>query len=163
MLIDTPAYKSLIKHLTDLRKGGKVVVLATGIFDLLHEEHKNYLQKAKHAGDFLVVAIESDVRTRALKGEGRPVHNQLQRLNNVKQLEYVDEVFVLPDNFDSPQKYEQLIVELCPNFYACSSSSPYLDKKQEMVEKHGGKVIVVHQHNPAISTTQLLKSQLSVA
>lgn len=159
MLIDTPIYKALIKKLAELRQQGKVVVLATGIFDLLHIEHTNYLEKAKQAGDFLVVAIESDVRTRSLKGEGRPVHDQQHRLKKIQALSYVDAAFVLPDDFNSPQKYEQLIAELRPNLYACSSSSPYLDKKQAMLEKYGGNVVVVHQHNPQISTTQLLRTK----
>src|SRR3990172_12032671 len=59
------------------RSLGKKIVLVTGVFDLLHDEHRNFLKVAKKAGDFLIVGLESDTRVRALKGVGRPVHDQL--------------------------------------------------------------------------------------
>lgn len=162
MLIDTPEYAELCNTVGALKKQGKVIVLATGVFDLLHDEHKNYLQKAKAAGDMLIVAIESDKRTRELKGEGRPVHSQQARLSNVSDLWYVDEAFILPDDFNSPAKYEQLIADLQPNIYACSSHSPYQDAKREMVEKYGGDLVIVHAHNPEVSTTKrLTQAQLT--
>jgi len=66
-----------------LHAQGKKIVLATGFFDLLHQEHINFLTKAKVVGDILIVAVESDERARALKGEGRPVKSQLVRCQKV--------------------------------------------------------------------------------
>jgi cytidyltransferase-like protein len=131
----------------------KVVVLATGVFDLLHQEHKNFLAKAKAAGDFLVVGIESDLRTKAMKGPDRPKDPQELRLQKIQALPYVDLAFILPDNFGTPQQNESLIAELRPTYLASSSHSPYLEKKQAIMAKYGGQVKIVHQHNPNISTT----------
>lgn len=163
MLLPTPEYENLVSTLAEAKSQGKVVVLASGMFDLFHEEHKNYLEKSKAAGDLLVVAVESDARARVLKGDGRPAQNQAQRLESVLSVPAVDFAFVLPDEFNSPEKYEQLVAELRPSLYACSSHSPHLENKQALIEKYSGKLVIVHEHNPAVSTTQLVEQSANIA
>ena len=41
----------------DLKKQGKVVVLAGGCFDILHPGHTVFLERAKKEGDILVVLL----------------------------------------------------------------------------------------------------------
>jgi D-beta-D-heptose 7-phosphate kinase/D-beta-D-heptose 1-phosphate adenosyltransferase len=156
MLLSTPDYIDTLHRADRARAAGHVMVLATGVFDLLHAEHKNYLEKAKAVGDFLVVAIESDARAKALKGEGRPIQTQEQRRKNISALPCVDVAFILPENFSSQEKYEQLIAELRPNIYAVSSHSQYLENKRMLVEKYGGKLEIVLEYNPEISTTKIV-------
>jgi len=136
----------------------KITVLATGVFDLLHEEHKNFLQKAKEVGDVLIVGIESDVRVRKLKGEGRPMQPQEIRLQQVQSLHYVDEAFLLPEEFGEQTAQEMLLEKIKPDILAVSSHSPYQEKKKKLIEKYGGRLVVVHQHNPDISTTSILRA-----
>jgi D-beta-D-heptose 7-phosphate kinase / D-beta-D-heptose 1-phosphate adenosyltransferase len=131
-------------------------VLVTGVFDVLHQEHLNFLRKAKELGGELIVAIESDVRVRQIKGEGRPVNTQDIRQQNLENLHIANRVFILPENFNNPAAYEALIAEWKPTYLAVSSHSPHLDKKREILAKFGGEVKVVHEHNPTISTTILL-------
>lgn len=140
----------------------QIVVLATGVFDVVHEEHRTFLEKAKAAGDVLVVGVESDVRVRALKGEGRPVNSATARIQNLKHLGFIDHLFVLPEDFHLKERREQLIDSLRPKVLAVSSHSPFLDQKRQMMQQFGGKVVVVHKHNPAISTTLLLEQAASV-
>ena len=66
------------------------LVLANGIFDLLHVGHVRYLQSARAAGRRLVVALNSDESARRLKGEGRPLIPLAERLELVAALECVD-------------------------------------------------------------------------
>lgn len=66
------------------------LVLANGIFDLLHVGHVRYLQSARAAGQRLVVALNSDGSARRLKGEGRPLIPLAERLELVAALECVD-------------------------------------------------------------------------
>jgi len=49
------------------------IVLANGLFDLLHVGHLRYLRAARRHGDLLVVAINDDRSARALRGPGRPL------------------------------------------------------------------------------------------
>lgn len=135
------------------------VVLVTGVFDLLHAEHRNFLQKAKALGGKLLVGVESDVRVRALKGEGRPINSQAVRVANITALGIADEVFVLPEAFSKPEHHRTLLEQLRPNILAVSSHSPHLDKKQQLMESLGGQVVIVHQHNPSVSTTQILQQK----
>ena len=77
---------------------GKQTVLANGCFDILPVGHLRYLEGARRLGDVLVVAINSDKSVRALKGAGRPILNQQERVALVSALRCVDHVVV----FDEP-------------------------------------------------------------
>lgn len=135
---------------------GKKIVLATGVFDVLHKEHKKFLQKAKKAGDFLIVGLESDVRVKQLKGPDRPHHTEADRLRNLEAWQIADAVFVLPEQFTDQQDYLNLVRVINPHILAVSVNTPHIDKKQRLMAMVDGEVKVVHEHNPAISTTQIL-------
>lgn len=81
---------------TDLASHTRVV-LANGCFDPLHVGHVRYLEGAKRHGDFLVVALNNDASTRALKGEGRPVMPEGDRAALVAAVALVDAVVLFGD------------------------------------------------------------------
>src|SRR3989344_3339501 len=112
-----PHIQQMLEKLHEARAQHKVVVLASGVFDLFHQEHANYLRAAKRAGDILVVAIESNTRARELKGKNRPVHDEVKRLSAVRGIPEVDYAFILPENFNSKKAYEELLIQLKPNLY----------------------------------------------
>lgn len=145
------------QHLATLRQDG-VVVLVTGVFDLLHKEHQAFLLRARAAGDVLVVGIESDQRVRQLKGEDRPIWPQEHRKNQLELLQSVSMVVILPDDFHNPEQRTQLLLEVRPDVLAVSSHTPHLEQKRAAIQAIGGKLQVVHQHNPSISTTKLVAS-----
>jgi D-glycero-beta-D-manno-heptose 1-phosphate adenylyltransferase len=66
------------------------LVLANGLFDVLHVGHLRYLEGAKRAGSRLLVAINSDASARRLKGSGRPVVPLEERVELIAALECVD-------------------------------------------------------------------------
>ena len=149
-----------------LHQKGKKLVLATGFFDLLHIEHINFLQKAKAAGDVLVVAVESDLRAREAKGEGRPVETQVVRCQHILDLSGKLEnwstkvlVISLPNDFNNFEAYESLMSSVKPNVYAVSEHTTHIKSKTFLVEKYGGVLKVVHSFNPEISTTQIINSK----
>ncbi|HKC04500.1 MAG TPA: adenylyltransferase/cytidyltransferase family protein, partial [Patescibacteria group bacterium] len=41
-------------------RNAKRIVLAGGVFDILHYGHIHFLKQAKKLGDYLIVAMESD-------------------------------------------------------------------------------------------------------
>lgn len=85
------------------------VVFTNGVFDILHQGHIELLKWSRNLGDRLVVGINSDASTAALKGEGRPVNGQENRKAVLQALRYVDEVII----FDE-LKPTCLIVDLHP-------------------------------------------------
>ncbi|MDQ7006171.1 MAG: adenylyltransferase/cytidyltransferase family protein [Acidobacteriota bacterium] len=66
------------------------VVLANGLFDLVHVGHARYLAAARRAGDLLVVALNSDDSARRYKGPGRPLLPLAERMTVIAALEAVD-------------------------------------------------------------------------
>jgi rfaE bifunctional protein nucleotidyltransferase chain/domain len=91
----SPIFRSAarLKAWIDERGPGRVV-LANGCFDPLHVGHIRYLYGAKSHGDFLVVAINDDESTRALKGKRRPIMPAVHRSRLVAALEMVDAVLI---------------------------------------------------------------------
>lgn len=140
-------------------QAGKRVVLATGVFDLFHTEHQGFLQAAAAEGDVLLVGLESDVRTRALKGPGRPKQSQDQRRQQVAKFPHVSNAFILPEAFSLPSHHRAIIEVLRPDILAVSSHSPHQDKKSALLKELGGELRVVYEQNPAVSTTQILSVQ----
>jgi len=68
-------------------------VFVNGTFDILHPGHIALLNTARSAGDFLIVAIDSDRRVQELKGNTRPVNNEQVRqimLSNIKAVDIVE-------------------------------------------------------------------------
>jgi cytidyltransferase-like protein len=130
--------------------------LATGVFDVLHSEHLKFLHKAKAAGDLLLVGLESDQRVKKMKGPTRPIYPAEVRKNNLEIWQLADSAFILPENFESSADHENLIKLIRPAILAVSSHTAHLPEKSAILQKYGGQVIVVHQYNPTLSTTQLL-------
>lgn len=60
-----------------------IIGYTSGIFDIFHQGHKNYLLACKKSCDFLIVGVDSDHRTKILKGNSRPVDDILTRLEHV--------------------------------------------------------------------------------
>lgn len=139
----------------------KTLVLATGVFDLLHRGHRHFLARAKAAGDVLVVGLESDVRVRQLKGEGRPVDNQAVRKQKVEKVADVNGVFILPETFDQPEHHLELLKILRPDILAASAHTPHLEKKEQLMSLIDGRVEVVMEQDRHISTTRLVEEKAS--
>lgn len=96
----------LEKVIAHLRKEKQVkIVLATGVFDLVHPGHIDYLEKAKFYGDILVISIVDDKFVR--KGPGRPIFSQELRLSWLAALAVVD--FVVLNGHYGPWKIMKAI------------------------------------------------------
>ena len=134
----------------------QTVVLVTGVFDVLHQAHQEFLKLARKQGDILIVGLEADKRVRELKGDDRPVNDQQTRLANIEGL--VDAAFILPGDFHLVEKREALIKELKPNVLAVSSHTAHLEEKQRIMELVGGELRVVYDHQPDISSTKMIHS-----
>ena len=71
----------------------KKIVLAGGVFDIIHPGHIHTLTAAKALGDVLVVAIATDKTAQKMK-KMRPLHDQELRCELVSSLSMVDEAIV---------------------------------------------------------------------
>ena len=71
----------------------KKIVLAGGVFDIIHPGHIHTLNAAKALGDVLVVAIATDKIAKKMK-KRTPLHNQELRHELVNSLSMVDVAIV---------------------------------------------------------------------
>ena len=78
----------------DLKKSPtKKIVLAGGVFDIIHPGHIHTLNAAKALADVLVVAIATDKTAQKMK-KRPPLHNQELRCELVSSLSMVDEAII---------------------------------------------------------------------
>jgi rfaE bifunctional protein nucleotidyltransferase chain/domain len=89
------------------RKENSVIVFTNGCFDILHYGHIHYLADAKDLGDKLIVGMNSANSVRRLKGETRPINDELTRLYMLASLEIVDAVISFEE--DTPYDLIKLI------------------------------------------------------
>ena len=128
--------KNIIPLIKDLKKQGLKIVTTNGCFDILHIGHLRYLKKAKSFGDILVVALNSDSSTKALKGDSRPINNQNDRAELLANLNCVDIVVIFDEI--SPEK---LLVEIAPDIHT-KGADYTIDTLPEAkaIIKAGGKI-----------------------
>lgn len=76
------------------KTAGNRIVFTNGCFDLLHRGHIQYLSEASALGDKLIVGLNSDGSVSRLKGENRPVKNEVNRSEILASLMQVDMVVI---------------------------------------------------------------------
>ncbi|MEK6965381.1 MAG: adenylyltransferase/cytidyltransferase family protein [Thermoproteota archaeon] len=77
------------KSLTELGRTSLKVVLAGGVFDIIHPGHIHTLNSAKALGDVLIVVVATDKTAQKMK-KRVPLHNQKLRRELVDSLLMVD-------------------------------------------------------------------------
>ncbi len=119
------------------KKLGQRIVFTNGCFDILHAGHVEYLQEARRQGDFLVVGLNSDHSIRSIKGESRPINQELQRARVLAALGCVDAVVLFSE--DTPLN---LITTLLPQVLVKGADWPEeaIVGARE-VKENGGKVV----------------------
>lgn len=80
-----------------------MIVISFGTFDLLHIGHLNMLNRCKAYGDRLIVGVSSDALNFAKK-QRVPVFNEQNRMELIKNLKCVDEVF-LEESLELKREY----------------------------------------------------------
>ena len=142
----------LASILQEAKADGTVVVTTNGCFDVLHLGHLRYLQAARQLGDLLVVAVNSDSSVRELKGENRPLVPEAERAEMLAGLACVSYVVIFPELTPI-----NLLAELKPNIHVKGGDYKLEELvEREVVEAHGGKVIV-GLNVPGKSTTNLIE------
>lgn len=141
------------------RADGERIVLTNGVFDLLHVGHVQYLEQARALGDRLVVALNSDASTRALKGPLRPLTSEHDRAAMLAALRWVDAVTIF-----SELTAEEVVHTVHPDIYvkggdyATTAGAPDLDRLPEAraAQQYNAQIRLIPYHSGA-STTELIQ------
>lgn len=141
-----------------MNKKGKIVLVG-GCFDVLHPGHVIFLEKAKKAGDRLIVLLESDEKVKILKGVNRPAHTQKSRAKVLSALKFVDLVISLPF-MENEAEYDRLIAKIKPDIIATTYGHASASHYQRSAKLVGAKLKYVTKFIGNHSTTRLLKKNL---
>lgn len=90
-----------------------VKVAVSGYFDPIHIGHLEYLKMAKDLGDYLIVIVNNDYQSNLKKGKS--FMNELDRVEIVKALKLVDEVFL---SIDKDRTVCKSLEKLKPDIFA---------------------------------------------
>jgi rfaE bifunctional protein nucleotidyltransferase chain/domain/rfaE bifunctional protein kinase chain/domain len=132
------------------RKG--TVVATGGCFDLVHAGHVATLRSARALGDCLVVCLNSDASVRRLKGPGRPLVGQADRVAVLAALEFVDAVVLFDEG--TP---EAALGRLRPDVFAKGGDHALSDLPENALLATWGGQAVILPYLPGRSTTRLVK------
>jgi D-beta-D-heptose 7-phosphate kinase/D-beta-D-heptose 1-phosphate adenosyltransferase len=119
-----------------------------GCFDVLHHGHFQLIAHAKSLGENLMIGIDSDRRVKESKGDGRPFHNQKQRIYNLFQINGVNGIVV----FDTDKELSDAIKEYQPDIFVIGEE--YKDKG--IIGRKHAKKIEYFPKVEGFSTTGLL-------
>ena len=146
--------EDLNKLLSELK--GKKIVFTNGCFDILHIGHAKYLKESKKFGDVLIVGLNSDASVKKLKGDSRPINNEIDRAELLDELKSVDYVVIFEEN--SPVELLNIIK---PDIYT-KGADYSLETLPEapLVIKNGGKIEFIKLVEGK-STTNVVKNILS--
>jgi len=145
------ALSSLLEDVNRLKDEGKRIVMANGVFDILHVGHVRYLQAAARLGDFLIVAVNSDDSVRQLKGEGRPLVPERERADVVSAIEGVDAVVVFGEN-----TVESLLRAIKPHVHAKGTDYTKESVPEREVARELGIEIAITGDRKEHSVTEIL-------
>ena len=79
------------------RAAGKRIGYTSGVFDILHAGHVEYLEYARSRVDVLFVGVNSDASVRANKGPQRPINSEQQRAAVLAGLRAVSHLFIFSE------------------------------------------------------------------
>jgi FAD synthetase len=129
-------------------------VLAGGCFDILHYGHLYFIQKARSAGDVLILLLESDEFMKSVKKK-IPVHTQQQRAELLAALGYVDYVVLLPLLQKPNEEYESIVNAIHPSIIAYTTGDIQEDRKKMFAQEVHADLLLI-PHLDSFSSSQLI-------
>ena len=138
-----------------LHDKNKTIVLAGGCFDILHIGHMDFLEKAKKRGDILFLFLESDEKIKQLKGNQRPIFDQMERAKVLSALKFVDYIILLPE-FKKNEEYDTLIKNIKPNIIAVTKNDPNIKHIKRQIKLVSAKIAIVNSKIKNVSSSNIL-------
>ncbi|OQX58370.1 MAG: hypothetical protein B5M52_05630 [Helicobacteraceae bacterium 4484_230] len=130
------------------KKDSRKVVLAQGVFDILHPGHLKFLEKSRECGDELIVGINYDTYART-KGDNRPIQREHDRAYLIAGFKCVSRVYIFSNDMDLIKLVEPDI------FIMSTTASKTIEERadlQQAVIELGGKIVVFDAFSETHST-----------
>jgi cytidyltransferase-like protein len=139
----------------------KKIVFCTGCYDILQSGHAVFFNQCKQHGDLLVVGVGQDHVITELKGPGRPVNPQNNRVHLVAAFQDVDYA-TLNDESISPGKidFRDVMEKLRPDVFILNDDDSGMEEKKQLCDRLGIRMEFVPRIVPkvleATSTTRII-------
>ena len=139
----------------------KKIVFCTGCYDILQSGHAVFFNQCKEFGDILVVGIGRDSTIAKLKGPGRPVNPENNRLYLVAAMHDVDYAVLNSEEFSTGKiEFEANIEKLRPDIFVLNDDDSDIASKKELCTRFGVDIrfvsrIVPEELHPT-STTNII-------
>lgn len=127
-------------------RGDKKKILVYGGFDTMHRGHRRFLKRAKNLGDKLYVGVLTDSYLKKYKQE--PIFNEVDRLEAIRDLSYVDNAFCVSEN-----SYEVMMETIKPDLVV--HGSDWKDAPSIQLAKKLGIKTKILKYTLGISSTEI--------
>ncbi|MBT4989909.1 MAG: D-glycero-beta-D-manno-heptose-7-phosphate kinase [Rickettsiales bacterium] len=144
--------KEIFEETAMLKLQGKKVGFTNGCFDILHPGHVKLIQEAKSQCDILVMGLNSDSSVKRLKGEDRPINDEMSRAIILASLAEIDYIVLFSE--DTPL---ELIRSIIPDVLIKGSDYKVEEVVgADIVTQNGGRIYLVDLE-AGKSTTKIIK------
>ena len=144
-----------------LSTGGRskiTVVLAGGVYDVLHLGHLAALTEAKSFGDVLIAVVATDITVEMLKGR-KPIFPEEERRKLVEGLRPVDRAILGYE--DVGMGYEEVLMEVMPDIVAFGYDQENLERSvSEIITRRNLRIKIVqlsrfeHEKHPSSTSVR---------
>lgn len=137
------------------------IVYCTGCYDILQSGHAVFFNQCKQFGDILVVGVGRDEVISKIKGPGRPVNPENNRLYLVAAMQDVDyAVLNDKDIFGEKIDFKRIIEQLRPDVFIVNDDDSGIEEKRRICSATGTQIGLVKRIVPpeleATSTTRII-------
>ncbi len=152
-----------LEQLPTIRKKfeNQKIVFCSGCYDILQSGHAVFFSQCKQFGDILIVGVGRDEVIARLKGPGRPVNPENNRLYLVAAMQDVDYA-VLNDPAITGKKvdFKGILENLRPDIFVLNDDDSGVEEKNAVCQKSGTTVKLVKRIVPpeleATSTSRII-------
>lgn len=155
------SFTEMIRLIRRLRFEGTTVVLAQGVFDIVHLGHVGYLQAAQNidpVNSIVIAGIENDEAVRQNKGDKRPINPASDRSRVLAEFKSTGFVFTYEDapRYDQPSDYIARYKALGPAAVVVPTWDPHRNLKEWQAKEAGTNLaLVTYKH--LNSTSRMLR------
>ena len=139
----------------------KKIVFCTGCYDILQSGHAVFFNQCKEFGDLLVVGIGRDIVIEKLKGIGRPVNPQNNRLYLVAAMQDVDYTVLNGEQIEEGKiDFRSILENLLPDVFIVNDDDSAISFKESLCNRLNIKMELVSRLVPPMlqptSTSQII-------
>ncbi len=129
----------------------KKIVFCTGCFDILQSGHAVFFNQCRQKGDILVVGVGRDQVITKLKGPGRPVNPENNRVYLVAAFQDVDYAALNDPEISSGKiDFRDLMHSLKPDYFVLNEDDTGMEEKKALCDEIGSELVQVSREVPKI-------------